>query len=168
MENKAGHRGIDKGLSKLGEAEGVNGTNVFPNALQLPPQKRKKMKKNENQKFKSVGIYLSVIIFTFIVNVIILLFSFNFVDNTLNHLNYLKLYTIKPVIFPPLGKIFSMCFILNLLLLLIIEFVIIYLFRKRLNNFFKIDNLFTIKKFLLLAVIIIGVQMILSCWLWFF
>jgi hypothetical protein len=32
MKNGVGHWGIDKGFSKLGEAEGVNGTNVVHNA----------------------------------------------------------------------------------------------------------------------------------------
>jgi uncharacterized protein (TIGR02594 family) len=40
MKNEAGHRSIDKGLSKLGEVEGVNGTNVFPNTKILVVEKQ--------------------------------------------------------------------------------------------------------------------------------
>jgi hypothetical protein len=39
MKNEIGHRGIERGLSKLGEVEGVNGTNVFPNTKVLEVEK---------------------------------------------------------------------------------------------------------------------------------
>ena len=121
------------------------------------------------RKIKNMVIYFIITLFTLIVN--ILLFTFittDFIGNIEIFLNrYLKLYVVKPVVVPPLGKIFSTCLMLNLLLLLIIEFVFICLFHKRMNKFSKIDNLFTIKKFLLFAVIVIGVQMLFSLWLWF-
>ena len=122
----------------------------------------------KKQHKKSIVIYSAIVLFTIIINVPIFTFITNeFVGNLTFYLNqYLKLYPIKPVIFPPILKIFSMCLIVNLFLLLVIEFVVVCLFRKRLNKFFKIDNLFTLKKFAWLVVIIISVQLIISCWMW--
>jgi len=70
-----------------------------------------------------------------------------------------------PTVFPNFEKIL-LNFNVSLLLLLIIELGVIWLFHKQLNRFFKIENLFTGKKIIWLAIIIIGVQMIISCWLW--
>jgi magnesium-transporting ATPase (P-type) len=123
------------------------------------------MKKNNDEDKKSLNIltYLVILIFTLIVNFVTLLFSFEHITNILY---CLKLFTIRPVIFPPLGKLYAICFTINVSLLLLIEFVIICIFRKRLNSLFKTNNLFTIKKFLYIAVVVIGLQMIISCWLW--
>ena len=118
------------------------------------------------KKTKSVIVYLSTIIFTLIINSISLFVTIGFIESILHYFHYFKLYTPKPVVFPPFGEIFSMDLMANLLLLLIIEFVVVCLLRKKLNTFFKIDNLFTIKKFIILALIIIGLQMTFSLYLW--
>jgi len=126
------------------------------------------IRNKKNHRIKSIGISFAIAIFTLIVNIPIFIFITNdLVKNIEFYLNhYFQLYPIKPVIFPPLGKIFSICLIVNICLLLIIEFAIICLFHKQLNKFFKIENLFTIKKFIVLGIIIVAMQMIISYWLW--
>ena len=117
---------------------------------------------------KNIGIYLAIIIFTIIVNIPVLLFvSFDIIANITHYIvsNYLKFWIIKPEVFP-IGKILSQCLMINIFLLLIIEFVIVWLFYKQLNKIFKIDNLFTMKKFIWLAIITIGIQFIISCIFW--
>jgi hypothetical protein len=86
--------------------------------------------------------------------------------------NYLSanipfLYVEKPIIFTGILKMISIDLMLNMFLLLIIEFVIICLFHKRLNKLFKIDKLFTLKKFFVLAIVILTLQFILSFWMWY-
>ena len=125
----------------------------------------------QNKKYqlrKSIMIYFVIVILTIIINIPVFIFATNdFIGNFTGSLNhYLRLCAIRPVIFPPIEKILSMCLMVNLFLLLIIEFVVVCLFHRRLNRFFRINNLFTVKKFFLLAIIIVGVQMIFSLWLW--
>jgi hypothetical protein len=122
----------------------------------------------KNKHMKKILIYFAVVSLTIIVNIFTLLFvSFEFIANITHYLsNYLNFLIIEPNIFP-VKKILSQCFMLNIFLLLAIEFVVVLLFNKRLNIFLKIDNLFTIKKFFVLATIIIGLQAILSLLLWY-
>jgi hypothetical protein len=129
----------------------------------------KKERNKKNKRIKSIGIYFTVIVFTVITNIPIFLYvTWRLTTDVTNYLsaNISFLYVKKPIIFfEGLFKLLAIDFMLNLFLLLVIEFVVVCLFRKRLNKFFKIDNLFTIKKILLLAIAILVVQFIFSCWL---
>jgi hypothetical protein len=128
-------------------------------------------KKKNNKYLKSIGIYLIIVIFTIIINIFMYSYvSCYFIVDIGDYLskNIPFLYIKRPIIFfDGVPKLFARDFMLNIFLLLIIEFGIVYLFRKRLNKFFKIENLFTIKKIMLLAGIIIVIQIIFSCYLWF-
>ena len=126
-------------------------------------------RQNKNkQKRISIATYFTVTLFTLIMNFLLLIFiTKDFISNFEFYINqYLKLYTIKPVIFPPLGKFAAISLFINLFFLLVVEFLILLLFRKQLNRLIKIDNLFTVKKITLLIIIMIIVQVIISCWLW--
>jgi hypothetical protein len=94
--------------------------------------------------------------------------TWNFIGDIVNYLseNISVLYVKKPIVFfEGLSKLMAIGFIINLFLLLIVEFVIVCFFHKRLNKLFGIENLFTIKKFILLMIVILGIQIVFSYWL---
>jgi magnesium-transporting ATPase (P-type) len=127
---------------------------------------QKKQKKQKNKKIykKNIGIYFAIVIFTILINIPMFLYlSWHFITDIVNYLsaNISFLYVKKTIIFfEEFHKIMAIDFMVNIFLLLSIEFVIVCIFRKQLNK------LFTMKKFLLLAIIILFVQFIFSCWLW--
>jgi len=126
-------------------------------------EERNKINKN------GLAIYSVIVLqLTIITNYYTLIYITNeFTGNITFYLNqYIILYTIRPVVFPPLLKFLSMFLMVNLFFLLIVEFGLIWLLHKRLNRFFRIEKLFTAKKITLLASVIIYIQLIISCWLW--
>ena len=129
------------------------------------------METENKKRIKSTSIYFAIIIFTIIVNIPIFLFvAMCFVGDLSNYLsdNVSFLYIRKPIFLWGGGiiRVLSINFMVNIILLLIVVLGAIWLFRKRLNKFFKTNDLFTIKKIGWLAVIVISVQLIISCWMW--
>ena len=121
----------------------------------------------KSQKIKSIVIYSAITILTIVINIPVLIVTIEFVGNITAYLdNIFRIYPRYPAIFPHLWKLYSMLLMVNIFLLLMIEFVIVCLFRRRLNKFFKIDNLFTIKKILIFAITVVVVQFFFSLWLW--
>jgi len=116
---------------------------------------------------KSLGAYILIVFFTVFINLIIYLYIPNKYIANVSFILPAKIQTLytQQLIFINF-KFVSINLILNILLLLIIEFMIICLFQSKLNEKFKIDNLFTIKKFILLAIVIILIQLVFSYWLW--
>jgi hypothetical protein len=125
------------------------------------------MELQNNIKRKSWVIYITIVVFTFFINIPIYMYlTWHYISSVGNYIsnNIPFLYIHRPSIFTI--QPFAIDLMLNVLQLLIIEFVIVFLFHIRLNNLFKIDNLFTIKKFILLMVIVVGLQMAFSYWIW--
>jgi hypothetical protein len=118
---------------------------------------------HKQNKLKSILIYSCVAIFTILINIPLFLNVTGYL--ILGVKNYF--FPPKPVIFPNLTKLLFIDFMCNLILILILEFIVVLLFNKQLNKLFRIYNLFTIKKFLLLSVIIIIIQIILNLLLLF-
>ena len=129
------------------------------------------MKKKKNKvKSKSIGIFITIVILTIVINIPIYLhLTWHFIAEIGNYLsdNIPFLYIKTPIIFlDGIPKSFAIDLMLNIFLLLMIEFSIVYAFRKRLNKIIGIEDLFTMKKLFFIVIITIGLQMIISCWLW--
>jgi hypothetical protein len=110
----------------------------------------------KNTILTNVIVYSIIGIFTLIINFPV----FGYITGYLIVWIQSLFYHPRPVIFPDLN-IFYLDLTINLLVLLMIEYMILRMFHNRLNRLFKINNLFTTKKFCLLAVIIIVLQVIL-------
>jgi len=125
----------------------------------------------KQQRIKSVSIYFFIIVFTVIVNIPTYMFATwciisDFCNYISEHVSFL--YIRKPIFLwgGGLVRAIALASMINILLLLIVEFGLIWLFRKRLNKIFRINELFTTKKIIWLAIITFSVQLIISCWLW--
>jgi hypothetical protein len=119
---------------------------------------------NKKQRIKSIIIYFTIAIFTIFVNFFIFLFATKYI--IVDFTDYLSSLYYGEYIRFGIFKGLAVNLMFSIFLLLIVECVIVKLFYKRLNRFFKIENLFTIKKFIWIAIIIITMQTIISCWLW--
>jgi hypothetical protein len=109
----------------------------------MEPQNKK------NQFIKRMGIYSFMVVFTILMNIPIYGYiTWHLIVPISNYLsNHIKYLHIEPFIwFDGIGKVLSIDLMINIFLLLIIEFVIIVIFGKKLNALFRINNLFTIKK----------------------
>lgn len=121
---------------------------------------------NENK--KSTVIYIEIILLNIILSIPIFFYlTWYYICNIGNylikHLQFLNPH--KPVIIATLRP-FAIDLMLNTLHLLVIEFIIVWLFHKKLNDLFKIERLFTKKKAVLLSLIIVVIQFFISYWLW--
>jgi len=124
-----------------------------------------------NKYAKNIVIYFAIAMFTIIMNIPIFIYvTWYFITNVSNYLseNISFLYIKKPIILlDGMPRVLAIDLMLNIFLVLIIEFFIVWLFHKRLNTFFKINDLFAMKKIYLLAILIIVIQMIFSFLLWY-
>lgn len=73
-------------------------------------------------------------------------------------------YNFRPVVFPNMSLIY-LSLLINLFFFLQVEYFIFFIFQKKINSLFKIDNLFTAKKFIFFSILIMFIQFIFSCWL---
>ncbi len=123
-----------------------------------------------NKRARRIGIYFSIIFLSIVINILALLFgTWHITSHITNYLteNIQTLNVKKPIIFfDGVFKIYAIDLMINIFILLAIEFIAVSIFKKRLNKFFLIDGLFTTKRFFFLAIIIIGIQMIFSFILW--
>lgn len=113
-----------------------------------------------------VCTYFFIAFFSLILNLPMLYISGNIVSSIATFLSK-NIYFMQIehfVIFS--RKVLAEFLVLNMFILLTIEFTIVCLFHGKMNTLFKVKNLFTIKKFLLLSLAIIIVQVAISFWLW--
>lgn len=124
------------------------------------------LSKKTNSFRMSLFIYLSIIIISLIANYFLLFITGDFISHVAIYLSdYVKIVKIEPfIIFS--GKVLAELLLLNIFILMAIEFVIVYLFHINLNNLFRLSKLFTIKKYIILEIIIVSIQIAISIWLW--
>ena len=127
------------------------------------------MEKQNKKCLKNIGTYFIIVIFTMILNALLYFYAtWHFISDIGNYLsdNISFLHIKKPIFFEGLFRVIVLDLTVNLFFLLLVEFVIIWVFCRQLNGLFKINNLFTTKKIIWLAVIIMGIHLIFSCWIW--
>jgi hypothetical protein len=122
---------------------------------------------NNNKRCKiSIYTYFFIALFSLIVNFPMLYISGDFVGFIAAYLSkYINFMQIQPFVIFSM-KVFAVPLVLNIFVLLTIEFAIVCIFHRKLNKLFKIEKLFTIKKFSVLAIGIISIQIIFSFLLW--
>ena len=121
---------------------------------------------NENK--KSIVIYFIIIFLNILLNIPIFMYlTWYYICDVGNYLikNLPFLNAQKPVVLATLRP-FAIVLMLNILQILVIEFIFVCLFHERLNAFFRIKRLFTKKKAVLLSFIIVTIQFFISYWLW--
>jgi hypothetical protein len=120
----------------------------------------------KKNKYNKAYIYCSIILISLILNLPLLYITGDFVSYIVQYLSgYFRILNVQPfVIFS--RKAFAELLVLNMFILITIEFIIIYIFRKKLNKIFKIDNLFTTNKLITLLILILCIQLIISFGLW--
>ncbi len=115
---------------------------------------------------KRIFIYLITILIALIVNYFLLNFTADFIGKIViylnNHLKFIHIesnyvFSLKP---------FAELLLFNLISLLSIVFVIIGLFYRRINKLLDKSNLFTIKKIFILGLVIIGIQILITIYIW--
>jgi len=127
------------------------------------------LQNKRNQRIKRLGIYFIIAILTMIINILLYIHvTWYFINHIADFLseNVSLLYISKPIYFEGLFRSLVLCLTVNLFFLLLVESVVIWLFHKRINKVFKINNLFTTKKIIWLAIIIMGINLIASYWIW--
>jgi hypothetical protein len=119
----------------------------------------------------SYGIYCAIVILTVIVNII------SYICITWIYINKITNYIIGkitcldslqiPSVFVNLKRI-AIDLMINICQLCLAELVLFILFSQTLNRFFKIDKLFTNKKIVYFLIVSVFIQIIISCWLWYY
>jgi len=128
---------------------------------------------NTKQHLKRKGIYLALIVITIFLNCIVYYsFSWKMTDYITDYLtdNISFLYVKKPILLSicEFFKLLALGLIVNIIYLLIIEFVLLSIFRKQLNKLLKTENLFTIKNIIFYTLSTLGLQIFLSIWIWIY
>ena len=129
------------------------------------------LKQNKKTKYiKHIIVYIAIPMANVVINLLIFIYLTFYITLYITKILFSNVGYLEKqqplMLFDGLNKIFSIAFVVNLLLLLIIEFIIMMIFQKKLNILFKRDNLFTIKNYLIIACASIMIQIIFSCLFW--